>query len=227
MENEAKVLKVSAHGRKSREQGMLQTSTLDSLMMHLTPAMKCSQQPPGARGKSQKPSPCSGKHRRLKKVQGKKVTNPGGDGRATRSPARGSGNCEIPDSTSWQPSSRLCKQRHPGATAGGQTPPSQRWVRTLPPTRLQLQKPWGRLSREALPSPAQRQALTGGDLANRVLGSVLGHPLPLGCATVTGVGAGSDTGELPCRESSRMGSCHGRLGALKIPLGGCFGRGGD
>lgn len=111
MKNETKVLKVSVHGRKNREQGMLQTSTLNSLVMHLTPAMKYSKQPLGARGKSQKPSPCLGKHRRLKKVQGKKerVKNPADKGRATQSPAKGSGNCEIPDSTRWQPSSRLHK----------------------------------------------------------------------------------------------------------------------
>lgn len=59
----------------------------------------------------------------------------------------------------------------------------------------------------------QAGTLTGGDLANRVFGPILGHPLPFGRAVVTGVGAGGDNGELPCRESTMMP----RLGALVIP----------
>lgn len=60
--------------------------------------------------------------------------------------------------------------------------------------------------------------LTGGDLANGVFGSILGHPLPFGCAVVTS--AGGNAGELPCGESTTMPSCHGRLRALEIPQEG-------
>jgi len=44
LENEAKPLKDSVHRRKSREQGMLQTSILNQIMMHITPGMKHSKQ---------------------------------------------------------------------------------------------------------------------------------------------------------------------------------------
>lgn len=76
----------------------------------------------------------------------------------------------------------------------------------------EVQKSSGGLSWEAGPSggisltPAR--ALTGGDLAHRILGSILGQPLPFGRAVVTGIGAGCDARELPCRESTTMPSSH-------------------
>lgn len=58
LENEAKALEVSVHGRKNREQGMLQTSTLNQIVMHLAPALKHSKQSL-AWSKGQKPEAIS------------------------------------------------------------------------------------------------------------------------------------------------------------------------
>lgn len=77
------------------------------------------------------------------------------------------------------------------------------------------------LGRDIVGSAALTRALTGGDLAHGVFGSVLGQPLlPSGRAVVTGIGTGGDAGELPCGESTAMPSSHGRLRALKIPREG-------
>lgn len=54
LENKAKALEVSVHRRKNREQGMLQTSILNPIVMHPAPATKRSKQPL-AWSKGQKP----------------------------------------------------------------------------------------------------------------------------------------------------------------------------
>lgn len=78
-------------------------------------------------------------------------------------------------------------------------------------SRRGLQKPLGRVMPGSV-ALTQAGRLTGGDLANGVFGSVLGHPLAFGRAVVTG--------ELPCGESTTMPSRHGRWETLKIPQEG-------
>lgn len=109
---------------------------------------------------------------------------------------------------------RALEQRHRGCS-------SRALLGALPP----LHFPQGAaqvLGGVILGNAALTRALTGGDLAHGVFGSVLGHPLPFGRAVVTGIDAGGDAGELPCRESTTMPSSHRRLRALKIPREGVW-----
>lgn len=105
------------------------------------------------------------------------------------------------------------------AAAEGKTPQNPCWMCILPPSHLRFPPGGAEALRRVIPgSVALTRAgtLTGGDLANRVFGPILGYPLPFGRAVVTSVSAGGDAGQLPCRESVTMPSCYRRLGALKI-----------
>lgn len=123
MADEAKALRVSVHGNKNREQGMLQGSISNQMVTPLTPGTKHPKNPLlGARGKSQEPSPRLGKHGQLKKAPRKKVSNPGGEGSARRCPAKGGRNSKIWDSTRGQPSGRRRSTGKRRTVAEGGTP---------------------------------------------------------------------------------------------------------
>lgn len=140
LENEGKALEVSAHGRKNREQGMLQTSTLNQIVMHLAPALKNSKQSL-AWSKGQKPSPCSGKHGRLKKKF--EVKRKGHKIRETKGVRRGAQPKAVETARSQTPrdgnrAAGFASRGLRDETTEDKTPQNHCWMCVLTPTRLRF-----------------------------------------------------------------------------------------